>query len=169
MSGLDAVAPAPPTFEEATEASQSYRGFVEHFFPTCFVCGPDRSPGDGLRIFPGDLPGRPISAAPWIPGASLGDEAGRVLPEFIWSALDCPSAHGLLALPKGTAAVLGELSVRIDEPTSVGEKCVVLGSSLGGDGRKCYGASALYSEAGRTVAVAQATWITVPAAALPNG
>ncbi len=167
LSDLDTVAPPPPSFEQAIEASKSYPGFVEHFFPTCFVCGPDRQPGDGMRIFPGDLPGQPVGAAPWVPDASFGDETGHVRPEFIWSALDCPTGYCLIALPKGTAALLGELAVRIDGPVSVGEKCVVLGWSLGIDGRKYYGGSALYSESGRPVAVAKGTWISLPASALP--
>jgi hypothetical protein len=120
-----------------------------------------------MRIFPGDLPGQPIGAAPWIPDASFGDENGHVRPEFIWSALDCPTGYCLIALPKGTGALLGELAVRIDGPVSVGEKCVVLGWSLGIDGRKYYGGSALYSESGRPVAVAKGTWISLPASALP--
>ena len=30
-------------------------GRVDHPFPRCFACGPDRDEGDGLRIFPGPV------------------------------------------------------------------------------------------------------------------
>jgi hypothetical protein len=47
---------------EAQEATARYPLYQGHPFPTCFTCGPDRAPGDGLRIFPGPLshgdPGR---------------------------------------------------------------------------------------------------------------
>ena len=43
-----------------------------HPLPMCFVCGPARVHGDGLRIIPGALPPRPdyktgTFAAPWVP------------------------------------------------------------------------------------------------------
>ena len=50
---LDIEAPAPVSFEAATQRSKHYHGFDEHTFPECFVCGPHRKPGDGLRIFAG--------------------------------------------------------------------------------------------------------------------
>ncbi|HEU0200573.1 MAG TPA: hypothetical protein VFR86_09060, partial [Burkholderiaceae bacterium] len=55
---LEMAPPAPPLFEVAAEASGSYLGFARHPFPTCFVCGPRRSTGDGLRIFPGRVAGQ---------------------------------------------------------------------------------------------------------------
>ena len=55
--------PAPPDHAEAVAASLGYMGFVEHVFPTCFVCGPRRPAGDGLRIFAGSLGDRRMVAA----------------------------------------------------------------------------------------------------------
>src|SRR5690606_15509000 len=55
--------PAAPSFEQAEAAVQRYVGFTERTFPTCFVCGPDREAGDGLRIFPGET-GAGVVAAP---------------------------------------------------------------------------------------------------------
>ena len=43
---VDAVPPVD--VERAAAAEASYEGFVTHPFPTCFVCGPDREPGDGI-------------------------------------------------------------------------------------------------------------------------
>src|SRR3954469_12893928 len=70
----------------------------EHLLPTCFVCGPARLPGDGLRIFAGPLGRRSVDAAPvlaatWTPDASLAAADGRVGCEFLWSALDCPTGY----------------------------------------------------------------------------
>src|SRR5688500_4690219 len=49
-----AIEPPPPVaFEDAERAAERYRWYVDHPWPGCFVCGPDREPGDGLRLFPG--------------------------------------------------------------------------------------------------------------------
>lgn len=47
----------------------------EHPLPTCFVCGPARAKGDGLRIFAGPL-GRhnAVLAASWTPDPNLAAE-----------------------------------------------------------------------------------------------
>src|SRR5215203_5830584 len=50
---FDLDVPEPPTYDEAARASSRYPGFDVHAFPTCFVCGPEREAGDGLRIFAG--------------------------------------------------------------------------------------------------------------------
>jgi hypothetical protein len=66
----------------------------EHPLPTCFVCGPARTEGDGLRIFVGPLgrhTQRPVLAASWIPDSGLAAADGRIATEFLWSALDCPT------------------------------------------------------------------------------
>ena len=42
------AAPAPVAPEVARAAEAGYPGLVEHPFPTCVVCGPERGPGDGL-------------------------------------------------------------------------------------------------------------------------
>ncbi len=50
---LELAAPAAVSFERAREASGQYVGFRRHHFRGCFVCGPARAAGDGLRILPG--------------------------------------------------------------------------------------------------------------------
>jgi hypothetical protein len=160
---LDLDPPAAPSFDEAREAAKSYSGFTRHVFPRCFVCGPRRGEGDGLRIFPGPTASESLLAAPWIPDSSLNDGSGAVGREFLWSALDCTSAFPVLPIPEGRAIVLGELCARIDGSVSPGEKCVVIGWRLNVDGRKRFGGSAVFAESGRAVAVGRATWIEVPA------
>ena len=70
-AAVDIDIPAPPDFANAEAASRRYRGFDSHFYPGCFVCGPEREQGDGLRIFAGPIepcegPDGMVAAA-WIP------------------------------------------------------------------------------------------------------
>jgi hypothetical protein len=141
--------PDPPTTEDATAASSRYPGFDAHAFPTCFVCGPERQTGDGLRIFAGPL-GDGRVAAPWTP-----TEVDR---HVVWAALDCPGAIAV-GFPDRGETLLGRFSARIDDLPEVGEACVVVGWPLGEEGRKLYAGTALYGEGGRPLARARATWI----------
>lgn len=161
-----AVAPAP-TLAQAAQASTRYLGFEEHNFPTCFVCGPARAVGDGLRIFPGELgiDGTARLAATWTPDASLVDETGRVRPEFVWAALDCPGAFTRYPLPEGAALVLGELAVEAPLRPRVGEPCLLTAWSLGDEGRRRHAGTALFDRDGRLLARARAVWVEVPAQA----
>jgi len=164
IDAVDVEAPLVPSFAEAVEASRSFSGFHHHPFPRCFVCGPKRAEGDGLRIFPGLIEKRDVLFAPWVPDASLADTSGHVDPAFVWAALDCT---GVFAFPVATAdcvLVLGELAARMDGTIAPGEECIVAGWSLGIDGRKRYAGSAVYSNGGREIAVARATWVNVPGA-----
>jgi hypothetical protein len=151
--------PDPIGLDEAREAAARYPGFAQHAFPTCFVCGPDRS--DGLRIFAGPVEARELVAAPWRPDPSLAAEDGTVADEFVWAALDCPGAFAVGFSERGET-VLGRLAARIGRAPAAGEPCVVVGWPLGEEGRKLYAGTALFSTAGDVYAVARATWI-VPA------
>lgn len=161
-----AVAPAP-TLAQAEQASTRYLGFEEHNFPTCFVCGPARAVGDGLRIFPGELgiDGTARLAATWTPDASLVDETGRVRPEFVWAALDCPGAFTRYPLTEGVALVLGELAVEAPLRPRAGEPCLLTAWSLGDEGRRRHAGTALFDRDGRLLARARAVWVEVPAQA----
>lgn len=159
---LDIAAPAAVSFETATEQSKHYHGFDEHTFPECFVCGPQRQPGDGLRIFAGPAAGTEVVAAPWIVDKSLG---APTAPEFLWAALDCPSGFALWSPREGTTVVLGQLTASIHGAVMPGDKCVAMGWPLQVDGRKRFAGSAVFSEQGKLIAVARAIWIEVPAAA----
>ena len=154
--------PAPPSFEEATAAARTYEGFTHHWFPSCFVCGPRRDAGEGLRIFPGRLRDTSRFAAPWIPDASLGDADGNLRTEFLWAALDCPGAHSF-SYPRENAVVLGELAVQLLGPVRTGEPCVVVGWEMKATGRKHFTGTALYGEDGSCRGVGRAVWFEVPA------
>jgi hypothetical protein len=139
---LELAAPAAPTFANAEVASKSYVGFVRHLLPTCFVCGPERAEGDGMRIFPGRTADGSVLAAPWVPDASLTNGSQRISPEFLWAALDCAGAFAVM--PVGIdPIVLGELSTRLDGDVVIGEKCVVVAWPLGIEGRKRYAGTAI--------------------------
>ena len=158
--------PAPPSFADAQTASKSFTGFSRHLLPHCFVCGPQRAEGDGLRIFPGRSADGAVLAAPWGPHASLDDGRGRVAPEFLWAALDCAGAFAVM--PDGIQPIiLGELCARLDGSVAIGEPCVVAAWAIGVEGRKRFAGTALYSAAGVAVAVARATWIEI--ANMPGG
>ncbi|SOZ17595.1 hypothetical protein [Cupriavidus taiwanensis] len=158
---LDVLPPEPPGFEEAVKASECYVGFVKHSFPRCFVCGPERAAGDGLRIFPGAIEKRSLVAAPWKPDKSLAGKDGLVRSEFLWAALDCTGAFALLPVPEGRTILLGELCANIFNSVCLDEQCVVVGWKLGEDGRKRFAGSAIFAGDTRLVAYARATWIDV--------
>lgn len=154
-SELDLEVRPPPTLEQAQAATTQF--FVpDHIFPECFVCGPDRTPGDGLRIFPGPVEGSDLVAAPWVPDASLGAPGVPLDRRYVWAALDCPSYFGLGA---ETLAVLGRLTAAIDTLPLVGDQLVVYAWPLGVDGRKLYSASAIADPDGAVLARASAVWI----------
>ncbi len=150
--------PQPPRYEEAVEFSKNYIGFEHHYYPTCFVCGPQREHGSGLRIFPGQIPGKNMVAAPWIPDASLANDDGFIKPEIIWSCLDCPGAFAILTLGL-RMMLLGKLAVKIENHIKPGDKCVVIGWPISTEGRKLHAGTALFSESGTLCAMAKATWI----------
>jgi hypothetical protein len=154
-----------PTYAQAESAAVACLGFARHPFPRCFVCGPERRAGDGLRIFPGALEAEGVVAAPWIADRSLGNGSAPIGREFIWAALDCTSGFAVLPVPQGRAIVLGELCARIDADVVAGERCVVVGWPLSIEGRKRFSAAAVLRESGEPVAIGSATWIEVPASA----
>ena len=133
----------------------------EHPFPTCFVCGPDRKPGDGLRILPGPVAGRSISADLWYPHQTLAGTDGNIRPEFVWAALDCAGGIGALGdtAPYGPPFLLGRFSARQISPVKTGEPHIVVGWRLAEDGRKVLAGSALFTATGQAVGLARATWI----------
>jgi hypothetical protein len=165
---VELTVPDAPTPEEA-RAAAGKPDPGDPSFRECFVCGPARTPGDGLRIFPGPVPGRPVWAAPWTPDPSVGGPDGRVRDEVVWASLDCPG--GLLAMeaaavPADTAVLLGRLTARLAAPPRVGTEYQVIAWFLGRDGRKLSAGSALLAAGGEVLAAARAVWITVPRAAL---
>jgi hypothetical protein len=152
--------PRPPSLEAARDSEPHFSGLSHHIFPGCFVCGPERGEGDGMRIFPGRLGDEAGQvAATWQPDASLADENGVVRPEFVWAALDCP---GYFAVEQEAGlALLGRMAATIHRPVRAGEQLVVTGWPIERDGRKHRVGSALHDAEGNLVAAATAMWITL--------
>ena len=157
-TALELDVPAPPAYDEAQTASKDYLGFKVHPFPRCFVCGPERDIGDGLRIFPGPVQGGGMVAAPWTPYAALGDGRGMVRREFIWAALDCPGAFAAM-LEQPVVIVLGKLAVAIMKDIKADARCIAIGWNIAREGRKHQTGTAVFSESNGLCAKAKATWI----------
>ena len=158
---LDLPCPKPPSFEGATLRARHYVGYERHHFPGCFVCGPARAPGDGLRIFPGSsAAGEPV-AAPWVPEASVADETGQVPVEIAWAALDC-IGYFAVAAPDYPVALLGRMTGEVLGAFTAGTRYVVLGWALSREGRKLQAGTALFDEGGSLLARARQTWLTLP-------
>jgi hypothetical protein len=147
--------PPPVDYVRALEASRNYAGFVRHSFPTCFVCGPKRARGDGLRVFAGPI-GAGRVAAPWTPDESLGEPDGKIAPEIMWAVLDCP---GYFAVSDGRPMLLAELTAHVDRRVHALEPCVIVGWSISSSGRKHEAGTALFDEDGELCARAKALWI----------
>jgi hypothetical protein len=164
---LEMDLPAPVPFDGAREATAGFPGWSFHAAPSCFVCGPDRTAPDGLRIFPGPVAERRLVAAPWEPSESLGGSDGLVADTVVWGVLDCPGAWAATAAdPVGMPyfPALGTMTAVVDEPVRVGERLIVMSWHTTTEGRKLHTEAVLYSEDGTVKGRARHIEIKVPAA-----
>lgn len=150
--------PEPPSLAEAEAAQTRYAGFHTHVFPRCFVCGPKRDEGDGLRLFAGPVEGREMSACVWQPGAWFLDSSGHVDPLYVWSALDCPSFFGM-SIPYDKMFLLGEMTATQLHPVPGDTPLIVYGWGRRVEGRKHYAGAAIATAQGQVLARAQHLWI----------
>jgi len=155
---VDEVDPAT-----AAAAAPAYRGLASHPFPTCFVCGPERAVGDGMRLTPGVPAGRPTdTACVWLPGADVDRPQ-------VWAALDCPGGWSLDLV--GRPMVLGGITAAVRRVPSPGEPCVVVGRALDDEavpgrtvsGRTARTAASLWA-GGELLGTAAHVWVAVDAA-----
>ena len=121
------------------------------------MCGTQRVRGDGLRIFAGRVSGRDLVAAPWVADGSLDRGDGKVRPEFMSAALDCPGYYAIL--PGDRMMLLAQFTAHLDRLIHVGESCTVIGWSLGTQGRKHEVGTALFDGDGELCGRARALWI----------
>jgi hypothetical protein len=149
----------PREIEQAQEAGVE-RWTHKHPFPTCVVCGPEREEGDGLRVFPVELPGRNgLFGARWRPDETLADDGGEVRQECVWAALDCPTSAPVANFGEGPPIVLARLTARLGCMVRAGEQHSILSWALGREGRKRHAAAALYDSGGRMLCASRALWI----------
>lgn len=159
-----AFAADPPeavSYADALAAGERYAGYTKHPMPTCFGCGVDREPGDGLRLAIGDVGAGRVAGA-WQPHRSLlaaGARGEEVATEFAWTALDCTAAWTWDFA--GDPALLGTMSGVLTEAPNAGDWCVVVGTVVTREGRKIRTATALYGPDGRLLGRAESVWITV--------
>jgi hypothetical protein len=157
--------PDPVSQADARAVAGHASYYADPAYPDCFVCGMGRGPGDGLRIFPGPVPGRALWVAPWTPDSSVTGPAGEVRPEVVWAALDCPSgiaAAEAADLSDDTAILLGRMTASLTAVPRAGDQCQVLAWPGERDGRKLQASSALLGPGGELLASARAVWVTVP-------
>jgi hypothetical protein len=156
--GLDVPDPVSPEEAAAASAAGQERWTARHPFRTCVVCGPDREPHDGLRVFPGELRDG-IYAAPWTPDESIGNGNGEVRSECVWAALDCPTSAPVANFGEGPPVVLAKLTARLAASVRVGEDHALVSWPLAVEGRKRHAACALFDSKGRLLCASRALWI----------
>jgi hypothetical protein len=155
---------APPDPRETAAHAGGCRAMRTHPFPECFVCGPARAEGDGLRVFPGVVSGSDAVAALWTPDASLCDASGCVAPEFLWAVLDCPTAFPLLESEASRALepmVLAKLCVALDGELRAGDAACVVAWPIAQEGKRGTAGAAIFTGSGRVVGRARATWVSL--------
>jgi hypothetical protein len=158
-TSVDLAVPEPVAPGEAESATKAYPGFtLESMFP-CFVGGPQRSKGDGFRVFPSPVTGRDVVAAPWTPDAAIAHADGNISPEFVWAVLDCTGTWATIVHLGLKLPPLGRQATRIISIPRGGQSCVAMGWPIRREGRKAHGAAALYSESGDLLAMSRVTCI----------
>lgn len=156
---LDLDIPEAPSLAQSEDAARRYFGLGWHPYPQCFACGDGRAAGSGLAILSGPVDGSNVVAAPWRPHQSLAGSDGTVGPEYLWAALDCPSAWAMLR-GGDLSVLLGRITARVKKGLDVGTPCIVYAWPIATDGRKLHAGSAIVSEAGELWGASRATWIT---------
>jgi hypothetical protein len=154
---LDLEVPDPVSVDQARAAAERYRGSADGLFGHCFVCGRGRE--DSLGVFAGAVEGRAVVASPWTPPDWTGDDHGRVLPEFVWAVLDCPTYFAVYQGDELPMSFLGRMAARVRAPVAAGDQHVVIAWPIGAEGRKRQAGAAVLSSGGDVLAVASALMI----------
>jgi hypothetical protein len=150
--------PVLPSYAVVVAAQQEAEYGRDHPFPDCFVCGPNRPAGDGLGLRPTYLSDYNLVAAPWTPPAALANGDGRIAPEFLWAALDCPG--GMAAVwQRPRPILLGQITARVASGLRPGEHYLVVGWPIDRQGRKHIVGTAVVNERGEVYGRARAIWI----------
>ncbi|WP_428407757.1 hypothetical protein [Hyphococcus sp.] len=153
---------SPPPIPDDAAVARGHDDFLKaegghQIIPYCFVCGKERAPGDGLRIFSGPCPDSPVNADFWTPAKDLAGEDGLVRPEFLWAALDCPTAYALRV--GDTMTLLGRMAAEIIRRPKPGERLIAAAWREGQDGRKHFSDSVLLDENREIIAAANTLWV----------
>jgi hypothetical protein len=160
-ANLELDVPEPISLREAEDAAALCPWLDKHPFPSCFGCGFERPPGDGLFEFPGPVSAREdLWAAVWKPHRSLAD-GGEVLPIFTFSALDCPSGAGAISATGAEGVfVLGRMTGKVVRAAQPDVSHVVIAWPILVDGRKRLGGAAIFRD-GELCAFAESLWVVL--------
>jgi hypothetical protein len=155
--------PEPVTPDEAAAVTLDPEVLAEwHPFPTCFGCGPLREPGDGLRLFAGELAdGSERWAADWTPDLQFADPDGTIPEIQVWAALDCPGGSPAGFEGGEPPIVLGRFCVEVEAPVRAGESHAIVSALTSVTGRKRATTIALYDAVGKRVARGESVWIAL--------
>jgi hypothetical protein len=165
---LQIAVPVSATWDEAMAAREQSYSFpvgINSLFktplrgvhPICFCCGVELAPTEGAHVYSAPLKDNDQVAAAWIPDAGLATN-GMVRPEMIWTALDCPGQMAWRAAGIQTG-MLGRITARIEKPVRAGDRYVVIGWTMGNEGKKYFAGTALFNSANELCAYAKAVWI----------
>lgn len=156
--------PPPPGVTEAEEAEHRLiHDELGHLYPSCFTCGPDRAPGDGLRLFMGRTSAdADLLASAWTPDPLLAESGDAIPTEMVWAALDCPSIWAVGEFPEGGFNVLARQRVESLAPVPVGEPSIVTAWPIEHDGRKHLTGVAIHDADGRLLARGESLLVEVP-------
>ncbi len=165
-SSLDIEVPSPPDWEVTRAAEPKSYSFLERvnslipggkgLHPICFCCGADHP--DGARVFAAPVNDGEQVAAIWPTRTEWADEQGNLLPELIWTALDCPGQFAFLADEVFTG-MLGRLTAQIYHEVKAGEEYQITGWRMGVEGKKNFAGTAMFDRDQRLIAAARAVWI----------
>ena len=162
-AAFELAIPAPIELGEAEEASERLvHEELGHLYPGCFTCGPDREPGDGLRLFMGQTGADGLLAAAWTPDPGLAEDCEAISVAMVWAALDCPSIWAVGHFPENAFNVLARQRVESVGPVAVGEPAIVTAWPIEHDGRKHTTGAAIHDSGGRLLARAESLLIEVP-------
>lgn len=163
---LDLELPPAPSLDEARAAGVTGRmrsaAGIANPYLHCFGCGVARDPHDGLRIAPSPVGDDAVVASDWTPDPAFADAQGRVLDEFVWTALDCPAGvawgYRLDGLEEASALLTGRITLAITGEVRAGEPCILAGWPMEREGRKLYAGTALFDADGRVLAYSRQLW-----------
>jgi hypothetical protein len=134
--------PSAPSWAEAKAVTDA--AMVSRRVTDCYGCGAACAPGRGLRLLTWDT----------------ADESGRLPPEVVWSALDCPG--GWTAMRKqgmGFGGVTAALTATQLQPIYPDSLYISYAWPISHQGRKYTVGIALATPSGDLCAVAEALWI----------
>ncbi len=160
LDALELELPEPPSRAEAKAATRWFLGSdYSHSQGQCFCCGDKLAQGFGLRVFTGRVAGREgIAAGLWQPDAAFA-EGGRVAPEHLWAALDCPGQFAFTVNEAPQRSLLARISARLLGSIAPGEQCLVYGWQIAREGRKLHAGSAILGADGSLRGLARALWV----------